>query len=115
MQIVELDLDHFEFYCPVTGIKMMGDAEEFVASPATVFCFVDEVRDFECVTDDFRQAYESASADEDLLSEEVFQSLAGYGDRNLVCFTITTRGMACGPISSTVRVGINMNYTADEN
>ena len=34
--------------------------------------------------------------------------------KNLIVFSITTRGMACGPVSSTVHVGIDMNYCTDE-
>ena len=34
--------------------------------------------------------------------------------KNLIVFSITTRGMACGPASSTVHVGIDMNYCTDE-
>ena len=35
-------------------------------------------------------------------------------DSHIVCFSITTYGMACGQVSSTVYIGINMNHCLEE-
>lgn len=45
---------------------------------------------------------------------EVPDFLASVSFENLVCFEITTHGMACGPVSSTVWFVIDMDYQTDE-
>ena len=51
---------------------------------------------------------------EDGLSN-VERFLAAIKDKpNLVVFTITTSGIACGPVSSTVHICINMDYCKEE-
>ena len=117
MQLVKLDLNHDNFFCPVTGQTILRAEEAFRASPATVFCYVDEVSDFETISDEAKANFEKLEIDEDEDStEEIFEKFAStYSDNNVVCFIITTSGMSCGPASSTVRIGIQMNYDLDKN
>lgn len=112
MQTVKLELDHSNFYCPVTGQLITGD-QVFQASPATVFTYVSEVGEFEQITPELKELWDSveAEADEDDFDIDLFEKFAEkIEDDAIVCFEITTFGMACGPVSSTVRIAINMNY-----
>lgn len=34
--------------------------------------------------------------------------------KSIVCFEVTTHGMGCGPVSFTIRLGIDMNFCADD-
>lgn len=117
MQLVKLDLNHDNFFCPVTGQVILNGEEAFHASPATIFCYVDEVSDFETISEEAKSIFEKLVIDEDEDSaDEIFEKFAStYADNNIVCFVITTSGMACGPVSSTVRVGIQMNYNMGKN
>jgi len=114
MQTVRLELDHANFYCPVTG-KLITNHEVFQASPATVFTFVSDVGEFGQITPELQELWDSveaeAEADEDDFAMDLFEKFAEkIKDDAIVCFEITTFGMACGPVSSTVRIAINMNY-----
>ena len=116
MQIVRLQLDHSNFYCPVTGQLIVND-EVFQASPATVFTYIDEVGEFEHILPELNEIWEGveAEADDDDFAIDLFEKFVEkIEDGAIVCFEITTFGMACGPVSSTVRIAINMNY-CDEN
>lgn len=117
MQLVQLDLAHDNFFCPVTGQAILRGEEAFHASPATVFCYVDEVDEFETISEEAKSIFDTLEIDEDEDStDEIFEKFAKmYSDNNVVCFVITTSGMACGPVSSTVRIGIQMNYDMGKN
>lgn len=116
MQIVDLELSHDNFFCPVTGQAILRGEQEYNPSPATVFCYVDEVSDFEHITDEGMAIFDNLEIDEDEdYADDIFKKFAeAYSDKNIVCFVITTSGIACGPASSTVRIGIQMNYDMDK-
>ena len=122
MQKVILDLSHEYFYCPVTG-HLIKDDHSYQPSPATLFTFVDEVGDFETLHpnlqgkwDKIKEQAENDEEEEDYIdTENLFDRfLEQVNITSLVCFIITTRGIACGPVSSTVRIGIDMNQQPDE-
>jgi len=116
MQIVNLDLSHFNFYCPVTG-QLISNDELFEESPATVFSYIDEVQEFQKIVPDLEEIWKKIEdeADEDDFPWDLFEKFAGkIKNDSIVCFQITTRGMACGPVSSTVRIGINMDYQSED-
>jgi hypothetical protein len=55
-----------------------------------------------------------AEADDDDFATDFFEKFAEKLEGGaVVCFEITTFGMACGPVSFTVRIAINMNYCDD--
>jgi hypothetical protein len=112
MQIIDLELDHNNFFCPVTGQAIIREEEEFRASPATVFCYLDGFSEFEFMSDEAKAIFDSLEIDEvEDNSEDIFKRFEEeYSDNNIICFVITTRGIACGPVSFTVRIGIQMNY-----
>lgn len=123
MQKVVLDLSHEYFFCPVTG-QLIKDDHTYQPSPATMFTFVDDVGEFETLHPDLQEKWdkvkEQAEHEEEdegdyIGTEDLFDRfLEQVNNPSLVCFIITTRGMACGPVSSTVRIGIDMDREPDE-
>ena len=120
MKHVELSLSHFEFYCPVTGQQIQGEDHGFTPSRATAFCFLGETCDFEYAAEWVMETYEQclASVDDDEWNKDytAFERMIGEktaGLDNLVCFSVTTSGIACGPVSSTVHFCIDMDYVED--
>ena len=126
MQIVPLELSHNTFFCPVTGVQLLSP-DDYHCSAATLFHFIDmegghlvdpkpeiEVLYNEALEDinkglykdyDFRYHYSlEAKAFEILVYEKLKQ------ENNYVLFEICTTGFTCGPKSSTVYIGIDMNY-----
>ena len=119
MHHVQLDLSHDNFYCPATGFHMLS-AEHYEASPATLFVYPEDAGEFEWYSREFEKL-EATINTEDVVDEcedglsNVERFLAALKDKpNLVVFTITTSGIACGPVSSTVHICINMDYCEDE-
>jgi hypothetical protein len=111
---VELDLDHDNFFCPATGHQILG-GDTFEPSPATEFVFTNESGEFEHIAPKWEQLDKQVNTDEAMEDDpwERFQRFAKAIDEpKIVVFTITTSGIACGPVSSTVHIGINMNFKA---
>jgi hypothetical protein len=130
MQIVPLELGHNLFFCPVTGEQLLS-SDDYHCSAATLFHFIDmegghlvdpkpeiELLYNEALEDinngvydayDFRYDYsDEAKAFEILVYEKLKQ------ENNYVLFEICTTGFACGPISNTIYIGIDMNYKSAE-
>ena len=111
MQTIKLDLSNsdFSFFCPVTGKRIVGP-ECFEPSAATVFTYLDEIGEFEHLSDELKKVAE-ALEDADVDMFDFFESFSQQiKSDSVVSFEITTHGMACGPVSSTVRIGIDMDY-----
>lgn len=112
MKIIELSLNHHNFYCPVTGHHIQGP-EHFDASPALVGAWVTEVgtgpftldAPLQAAWEDWIQMHEESDIEDDgnRFNEpyKISKFLAEVEAENLVCFEVTTRGFACDPISST--------------
>lgn len=121
MNNVELELNHDNFYCPVTGQHIMGVGvnEGFNPSKAVLFCYVNEIEDFEYAKPEIKELFETClKQTEDDGSEAydvMIQKMNETESQNLVCFEITTNGMACGPISTKVKVCFDMNYRTELN
>lgn len=113
MQEVNLVLDHYDFFCPVTGEKILWQ-EDCKSSPATAFIYVDEAGEFSNITSEFLEIFEEKcdfedeDEDDGLIPYERF--LLEIKDKsNLVVFNI-----ADSESSIMVRVGIDMNYCGEE-
>jgi hypothetical protein len=112
MQIIELELEHDVFYCPMTGEQIVSENEYIGPSAATEFIITDAADEFEYATDEFKQIYDDARNKLEFPSmDEVFQAIidSGKASTDILCFAITT---SCGPMSMTVYFGIDMNYYA---
>jgi|TARA_Y100000310_G_scaffold344647_1_gene458526 hypothetical protein len=121
MQTIRLHLDHFNFFCPVTGEHILG-SDEFKVSPATEFVFSLNDSMFEHAESKYEKIWDDLQEKENQLfeddSDEDFDCWEEFKktikDNSIIVFEITTSGMACGPVSSTVCIGINMNYIPEE-
>lgn len=98
----------------------MLSAEHYEASSATLFVYHEDTGEFEWYSREFEKL-EATINTEDVVDEcevelsNVERFLAAIKDKpNLVVFTITTSGIACGPVSSTVHICINMDYCKEE-
>lgn len=121
MTLIELCLHHDNLYCPATGHHILS-SEHFSPSPATEFVFPVEGDDFECISPELKRIDEKVNPEgweDELLDEDDDLDQPGRIERfldaivdnpHLVVFKITTSGMACGPVSSTVYVGIDMDF-----
>ena len=112
MKQIELDLHHHDFFCPVTGEQIVGISTPFEPSEATLFCYLDEISEFQYAEGWIEELYNNFLEQTDNDPADAFQLLLeviGNKTDNSVCFSITTSGMACGPMSSTVHFGIDMN------
>lgn len=105
-------------FCPVTGQRMLGE-ETFSQSPATRFVYVDDISEFEMIAPPFQEIWDEVSATE---TEADYEDglCARFCERvaeqfpSVVIFDLTSHGMACGPASSRVIIGIDLAYNADD-
>jgi hypothetical protein len=118
MNLLKLYLNHDNLFCPVTGHHILS-SHHFEPSPATKFVYPLEGDDFEVISDDLKiieekvnpEGWEEEADDDDDYPKRLIRFLKAIKDvPNLIVFCITTSGMSCGPTSSTVYVGIDMNY-----
>lgn len=120
MQIVEMDVDmDFSFFCPITGKQIIGP-ENVEASPATAFIFSPDANDFEYLTPELRPVWEAivegeGDDDEDLDGDHFERFREKVKDMpTFVVFSLTSHGIACGPVSSTVLIAIDFAYGGEE-
>ena len=120
MQIVDMDLDMgYSFFCPVTGKQIIGP-EHFEASPATAFVFSADANDFDHLASELQPIWDAIldgedEDDEDFDGDQFETFREKVKDMpNLVLFGLTSHGIACGPVSSTVFIAIDFAYTGEE-
>jgi hypothetical protein len=110
MQIIQLELSHDNFFCPATGQRITGP-QSYEASPAQVGMWIGEIITEPEIASPELDAqwtrYEEQLSDDGGVDIENF--LRSLNMPNHVCFEITTSGMACGPVSSSVWYVINMD------
>jgi len=102
MQIIQLELDDWNFFCPVTGLKVFNDdglpdASTFRAG----WCH--EVPDqpihlAEVLMPHWQSYLDAQLAADDVVDIPAF--LRSVELPNWVAFEITTSGMGCGPVGS---------------
>ena len=123
MQIIELELSHYNFYCPATGELLCNEDDgvnEDAMSLMGYWC--DLVFEEPCIKDETLKkdwkAFEDKYADQNLGSSPDYKSfeswLKAYNRGNWVVFVITNSGMSCGPSSSTVWWVIDMDTFKEE-
>jgi hypothetical protein len=119
MEAIELDLVKHEFFCPVTGKQIVFAEEPFEASAATVFCYLPSERSFEYASEWTIKKYDEClnKLSVDQYKYEAFEMLIGSetdNNKNLICYSITTKGRTCGLSSFTVHICIDMDYVSEE-
>ena len=115
MQLIQLDLQHNNFFCPVTGHHIVGP-EHYSPSPAMVGMWHFEVLEDPCIFNDELEeawdAYWSDLGEDDL--PDVPEFLEKIQAPNCVCFEITSHSDACGPTCEVVWYAIDMNFGKGE-
>jgi hypothetical protein len=116
MQIVELELNHLNFYCPATGHPILSeDGDGTAGAKSLKGLWIDEVfsePEFkDAAFEKAWKAYYEEHFDEEEDNEYEIQEefLKTYPEANWVTYKITTSGIACGPISSTAWLVIDMD------
>ena len=102
MQLITLSLEHWNFYCPVTGEKITADGEDLNITPSLKGVWVNEILDepilsdselstawdnlIENLNDD--ESAETQDEDEDLDDSTVDTFLRNYSAPNWIAFRI---------------------------
>jgi hypothetical protein len=111
MQLVELNLSHYNFYCPVTGVKIFSEGEQHF-SPAVLGLWVQEIaNEPEIKNSELEQAWlqwVAANEDNDDFCWDVAEFLDTLEQSNWVAFQIQTGGSL---MPETVTVLIDMDAT----
>lgn len=108
MQLVNVNIDHHDFYCPVTGRQILG-GDLYEPSPATVMTYLDDISMIMQANDEMLPKLNLMGLDVEEEAELEQLDTLGMKD-NIVCYKISTCGMSCGPVQSSVRIIIDMNY-----
>lgn len=102
-------------YDPETGDYDEGVAEpEFEGIPTVMFHYIEEIGEFSFIRDDLQRAIDErrTSLPEDDVEDLSDFDILSSGDVSLggapLIFALTTHGMACGPVSATVWVGLDL-------
>jgi hypothetical protein len=120
MQQIELELreDHVLF-CPVTGEQVLFE-DDFIPSKAMVFCYFEDEGVFQYANDWTQNQFSLTSADPEdsyldfnKFHDKLSELKSKKEDQNLVCFSITTSGLACGPNCSIVHFCFDMGYKTE--
>lgn len=103
MKIFEIDLQQEKFYCPVTGQCLQAE-EDFFADevPSVMGYWIDGVvEEPEIMNENLKEAWEEYIEN----GGDVFELrnfFHDYEDASWVVFELTSYGIACGPVSSTI-------------
>jgi hypothetical protein len=105
LQLVELEWRGMPpaLYCPACGAPVYEEAQDPTPCPHVVFSYIDIVGDFDHLNERHTELAEQASRlaeERDTLAVDEF--IQAMDSTKVLCFSLTTNGMACGPTSSTV-------------
>ena len=97
-----------DIYCPVCGTPIYAEGK----SPScehVVFTYITEIGDFDHVAAhmEARVAAIRERAEEDENLDPVSTLLGQMESTSILCFSVTTSGVACGPTASTVYVAVD--------
>lgn len=113
MEIIALELSHFNLFCPVTGQRISGPAT-YQASPAQVGLWLGgliEQPEISCA--ELQAAWERyADGRGEDLGIDLDAFLLSIALPNYVCFAVTLPEISCDRESSTVWYVFNMDYVA---
>ena len=116
MQLLNLELDHFNFYCPATSDKILSEDDCNENSASFIGYWLDDFMTEPSIKNkDLKNAWETFldEVDKQFQREPNFTEfesfLTNYPQPNWIIYKITTSGMACGAISSAVYHILDMN------
>jgi hypothetical protein len=109
-------------YDPVTGDMAMYEEPKWSEVPTVTFCYLPEVGEFQYIAaslqtaiDETRRALIAAAGPSDVEEIEELsdfeilrEHVESLGEVPLI-FCLTTSGMACGPVSASVYVGLDLS------
>ena len=112
MSIPVIDLEYSgmpaDVYCPVCGKPIYAE-DKFPSCEHVVFTFIPEIGEFDYAAPrmeaQIAAIMEKAEDDEDI--DPVTILLGQLESTSILCFSITTNGVACGPTSSKVYVAVD--------
>jgi len=113
MKIIELNLSHDNFYCPVTGCHIQGN-QHFEPSPAMTGGWHSDIIDEPLiVTGLLKTKWEEYIEKIETKDEciDIIDFLNSVNSDSLVCFEISTSGVSCGPFATTVWFVIDFNFS----
>ena len=110
MQIIELDLSHSNFFCPVTGIQLFSEDSQS-SSPALMAVWVQEVANepdiYNSALEQKWEDWVAANEEEEDFCWDVSEFLATVNEPNWVAFQITIGGSM---MPETATILIDMDY-----
>jgi hypothetical protein len=122
MQIVSVDLDHLNFFCPATGANILNPEDGCNEdTPSLMGYWLHEVIYEPFLKDtklkehfvSFIQKEEANDEDFMLGCNELESFLEEFHAPNWVVFCITTNDFACGPITTIIYLVIDMNTVGE--
>jgi len=119
MQIIKLSLDHYNFFCPVSGTVIMDNETTNLTAPSLVAHWFDEdllsphFNDLNIwlFWDDYKSNFEKFDMIDPSL---VFNFLEQYQSKNLVAFVIEENAPSSQGWNHSNFFVIDMNYSSSE-
>jgi hypothetical protein len=103
MQLIRLERDDWNFFCPATGEPVFKETGEPNASTVRGFWCHEVPEEPELLSEELQPHWVAHVANQDAAEEgvDVVAFLESIDQPCWVAFEITTCGFACGPVSST--------------
>ena len=107
--VIELEYEGppANIYCPVCGAALYTQEEDATSCEHVVFSYIPDIGEFDYVASYLKTQVDDIMETEDEDVEPVATLLAQLESKSILCFSITTSGVACGPTSSTVYVAVD--------
>jgi hypothetical protein len=117
VQIVEMEWqgDPAPIYCPACGHPIYEMDKNPQKCPHVLFTYLSEIGNFDYIIDDLKDTVDRINefaGEEDINPVKTF--LLTIDSESTLCFSITTTGIAHGPVSSTVYVAIDFCKANEE-
>jgi hypothetical protein len=116
MQILHYERWDHRFHCPVTGQPVFTELGEAQAPTVRGVWVQEVVEDPMSLAPELQTAWDGylGGLDPEDLDIDVDAFLAGVEHDGWAAFCITSHGMACGPVSETIWVVLDLTMEVDE-
>ena len=115
MQLIQLERDDWNFFCPATGEPVFKETGEPNASTVRGFWCHEVPDEPELLCDELQPQWAAHVAIQDALDDgvDVVAFLKSVDKPGWVAFEVTSCGFACGPVSSTTWTVLDLNCSAE--
>jgi len=115
MQLIQLERDDWNFFCPATGQPVSKDMGEPNASTVRGFWCHEVPEEPELLCDELQPQWAAHVVIQDALEDgvDVVAFLKSVDKPGWVVFEITTCGFACGQLRSTTWTVLDLNCSAE--